>query len=73
MYPFGIMAQQLGVQNHEILYVGNSIRSDIRGARNAGMKTAYIMPLWRRILRRPLAEADISFENYRKLLKIVLN
>lgn len=73
VYPFGIMAQQLGVQNHEILYVGNSIRSDIRGARNAGMKTAYIMPLWRRILRRPLAEADISFENYRKLLKIVLN
>jgi putative hydrolase of the HAD superfamily len=71
-YPFGIMAQDLGVPPEQILYVGNSIKSDIDGARAAGLKTAYIMPLWRRLLGFKLKQADISFGSYRQLRKIVL-
>jgi len=71
-YTFGILAEKLGVPAESILYVGNSVRSDVRGAANAGMKTAYILPFWRKILHLPLKEADICFTNYRQLQKIVL-
>ena len=65
-------AKALNVPPEKILYVGNSIRADINGAKKAGMKTAYIMPFWRKILNKKLAQADISFKNYRQLKKIVL-
>lgn len=71
-YTFGILAEKLGVPAESILYVGNSVRSDVRGAANSGMKTAYILPFWRKILHLPLKEADICFSNYRQLQKIVL-
>lgn len=71
-YPFGIMARELGISPGEILYVGNSAKYDVKGAKNAGMKTAYLEPLWRRIFRRHLKDADISFGNYRQFQKIVL-
>lgn len=71
-YTFGLLAKKLGVPPESVLYVGNSIFSDIQGARYASMKTAYIMPLWRRILHKPPADADIVFNNYRQLQKIVL-
>ena len=71
-YPFGILAMELGVKPEEILYVGNSAKYDIMGAKNAGMKTAYLQPLWRTLLRRPLKEADISFANYRQFQKLAL-
>ena len=71
-YPFGVLAMELGVQPGEILYVGNSAKYDIQGAKNAGMKTAYLEPLWRRLFRKPLKEADISFENYRQFQKYAL-
>ncbi len=73
VYTFGTLAQKLGLPNENILYVGNSIRSDINGGKNVGMLTAYIMPLWRRILKKPLPQADISFSSYRQLQKFVLN
>ncbi len=72
VFTFGILADKLGVPAESILYVGNSVRSDVLGASNAGMKTAYILPLWRKILHLPLKEADICFSNYRQLQKIVL-
>ena len=71
-YPFGILAKELELEPHEILYVGNSIRSDIKGANNAGMKSAYIMPLKRKIFNKKLKIADISFKTYRQLLKSVI-
>jgi putative hydrolase of the HAD superfamily len=71
-YAFGNLSAALGVPCDRILYVGNSVAADIRGAKNAGMKTAYIMPLWRRLCRRPLPGADISFRTYRQLQKLVL-
>ncbi len=72
VYPFGVLAQKLGVKTHEVLYVGNSVRSDIEGGRDSGMKTAYIMPFWRKIFNKKLRKADISFKTYRQLCKIVL-
>ncbi len=72
VYPFGVLAQKLGLKPSEILYVGNSIRSDIEGASNAGMKTAYIMSIWRRLLNKKLEKADISFKSYRQLRDSVL-
>ena len=71
-YPFGILAMELGVKPQEILYVGNSAKYDIMGAKNAGMKTAYLEPWWRRALRKPLKEADISFSNYWQFQKLAL-
>lgn len=72
-YPFGILAQALDVPFERILYVGNSISADVRGAKAVGMKTAYIMPFWRKLLNLPLREADISFKNYCQLKDFVLH
>ncbi len=71
-YPFGVLAMELGVKPQEILYVGNSAKYDVLGAKNAGMKTAYLEPLWRRLFHKPLREADISFSNYRQFQEIAL-
>lgn len=72
VFPFGILAKQLGVKKEQILYVGNSRKYDVLGAKNAGMMSAYIMPLWRRIFHCPLKEADINFSNYRQFAEIVI-
>ena len=61
------------VKPTEVLYVGNSISADVKGAAAAGMKTAYLMPFWRRLFNKPLPEADISYKNYRQLKKFILN
>ena len=71
-YPFGVMAQALGVEFSQILYVGNSIRYDVKGAKNAGMKTAYLLSGWRKFFNKKLPEADISFANYRQFTDIVI-
>jgi putative hydrolase of the HAD superfamily len=71
--PFDALADALGVPKETILYVGNSVRFDVRGARGAGLKTAYLLPLWRKILSKPLKEADFSFKNYRHLRDFVLH
>jgi putative hydrolase of the HAD superfamily len=71
-YPFGIMANALGLEPGQILYVGNSVKFDVRGANNAGMKSAIIAPLLKRIFSKKIKEADISFSNYRQFQNIVL-
>lgn len=71
-YPFGILANALNLEPGQILYVGNSVRFDVRGANNAGMKSALIAPPLKRILCKKTKEADISFSSYRQFLKIVL-
>lgn len=74
-YPFGVMAMKLGVEPREILYVGNSVKYDVRGAANAGMRTALVesafRSLLRRLFRRP-SGADIVFSDYRRLVSAVL-
>lgn len=71
-YSFLRMSEALGVEPSKILYVGNSLKYDVRGCHNAGMKSAYLLPFWRRFFRKPLKEAEISFSNYRQLQNIVL-
>lgn len=71
-YPFGILSRKLNVSPEKILYVGNSIKYDVQGANNAGMKSAYIMTGINRIFNRKCPEADFSFKNYRQLLNFVL-
>ena len=71
-YPFGIMAMALELEPSQILYVGNSIKFDVRGANNAGMKTAIIASKLKRIFSKKIKEADISFSNYRQFLNNVL-
>ena len=59
-FTFGSLAIKLGLPTESILYVGNSIPSDVEGAAAAGMKTAYILPFWRSLLGIPLKEADMQ-------------
>jgi putative hydrolase of the HAD superfamily len=70
--PFDTLAAALNEPREKILYVGNSLRFDVRGARSAGLKTAYFMPFWSGILSKPPQDADFSFKSYRQLRKIVL-
>jgi putative hydrolase of the HAD superfamily len=71
--PFAALAQSLSLSPTEILYVGNSPRYDIEGARAAGMRAALIR-------RSPLSTgrcsgtggADFVFKDYRQLQKYVL-
>ena len=71
-YPFGIMAMAMELEPSQILYVGNSIHFDVRGANNAGMKSAIIVSPLKRIFSKKIKEADISFSNYRQFLNSVL-
>lgn len=71
-YPFGVMALALDIEPSEILYVGNSVKFDVRGARNAGMRTAIIASKIKRIFSKKIKEADISFSDYRQFLNNVL-
>jgi putative hydrolase of the HAD superfamily len=63
--PFECLARGLGLEPSRILYVGNSLAYDVRGALNAGLKAALISP-WRR------SGAGFVFFDYRKLAQYVL-
>jgi putative hydrolase of the HAD superfamily len=59
--PFAMLASRLGLPPGRILYVGNSPRIDVAGAKAAGMSAAIVA------LRR-VAGADLSFYDWRKLV-----
>jgi putative hydrolase of the HAD superfamily len=63
--PFRELERQLGVPASRILYVGNSVRYDIAGAKQAGMKAALIAS-------RPKGNADFTFSAYQDLQNYVL-
>ena len=58
--PFRYIAERIGVATGQVLFVGNSYRYDIVGARNVGMLTAHFS---RR--RVPFSVADYTFANYK--------
>ena len=70
--PFLELASRLKTEPKNILYVGNSVSYDVKGARGAGMKTALIRPGWK---KRPSPEdaADFTFHDYRQLCDYVLS
>ncbi len=70
--PFMALSKALMVPPSRILYVGNSIRSDVRGASAVGMKTACIMHPLSALLGHSVPGADISFSGYRQLTQNVL-
>jgi putative hydrolase of the HAD superfamily len=66
--PFMELARRLDCPPERILYVGNSRKYDVGGAKQAGMKAALIS--WP--FRRSCPEADFVFSDYRKLTQFVL-
>jgi len=69
---FKMLAQNMGLAEDKILYVGNSRSYDVTGAFKAGMKTAWIKnPLFLGSgFKKP--KPDFSFSNYRQLYNFML-
>jgi putative hydrolase of the HAD superfamily len=70
--PFGKLAEALGLPPERILYVGNSRRYDMYGAKRAGMKTALIS-FSPALQDRSRSFADFVFHDYRQLQNYVLS
>jgi putative hydrolase of the HAD superfamily len=70
--PFGKLAEALDLPPEQILYVGNSRRYDMYGAKQAGMKTAliWVSPFYPGSFRR---FTDFVFHDYRQLQNYVLS
>jgi putative hydrolase of the HAD superfamily len=69
---FRELARSLGTQPERVLYVGNSVRYDVAGAKNAGMQTALKTSFFLKTVRKPRVNADFTFSDYRQLLEYVL-
>jgi putative hydrolase of the HAD superfamily len=67
--PFEELARALDCPAEQILYVGNSPRYDVEGARRAGMKTALKTGLF---APKKSGGADFTFSDYRKLRDFML-
>lgn len=65
--PFKKMAQELGIAPEEILYVGNSFKYDVLGAKAAGMKA-----VWFSKKKDKTKTADFVFKDYEDLKRVVL-
>jgi len=70
--PFLALADALGVSPDRMLYVGNSVSSDVQGASAVGMKTACVVHPLALTAGYRIPGADISFSSYRKLTRNVL-
>jgi len=69
--PFLDLAADLGAAPEEVLYVGNSRRYDIAGAKAAGMLAALKVPRLGKRLPRGHARPDIVFSVYADLPALV--
>jgi len=71
--PFEVLAKALGCKPEHILYVGNSSRYDVTGAKQAGMKAALLSAGWG---SSPTVingiKPDFTFRNYRQLRDFML-
>jgi putative hydrolase of the HAD superfamily len=70
------LAENLSADPQRILYVGNSVRYDVAGARNVGMKTGlkvpFYFPFHFKGVNKPVNNADFTFHDYRQLCEYVL-
>jgi putative hydrolase of the HAD superfamily len=66
--PFNNMISKFGVSPEEILYVGNSYKYDILGARKAGLRTAHLVKK-----AEPDSLADYSFLSFLDLRDWILS
>jgi len=67
--PFRELANALGCPPEQILYVGNSRRYDVEGAKRSGMKAAFLN-IWFPVITG--VKADFTFRDYRKLRNFML-
>ena len=72
------LAEALDTDPSKIMYVGNSIKYDLIGAKRAGMQSALISfktgnSLKKAFKRYNSSEPDFIFKDYRKLINYVLN
>jgi len=65
--PFLELSHRLGLSAGEIMYVGNHYKYDILGAKEAGMRSAYLSGR-----RSADSEADITFASYEELRDSIL-
>lgn len=70
--PFLLLSKRLKVKAEEILYVGNSVKFDVSGARRSGLKSALFLPFFHFLFQVFSKKADIHFYSYRQLQRIVL-
>ena len=63
---FDMIATKLGVKNDEVIYVGDSYKKDIMGAKNAGMT-----PVWYLSLQNKTDEDVLAVSSYPELKNIV--
>ena len=68
MTPFIALSDRLGIEPKAILYVGDSYRKDVRGARNAGMHTCLIFTS----PRKEYTEADLCVPSWKDFIEMVL-
>jgi putative hydrolase of the HAD superfamily len=63
----------LGVPPAQVLFVGNKLRHDIRGARDAGMRTAWIQrgPAWLGVFRPARRHADVMLPSLADLVAVL--
>lgn len=65
--PFQQMIREFGIAPDEILYVGNSYKYDVIGAAAAGMRTAWLKPLFSKHGSSSNTQADIIFSSFNDL------
>ncbi|HUW42592.1 MAG TPA: HAD family hydrolase [Rectinemataceae bacterium] len=63
--PFVMLCDSLALEPEDILYVGNSVRYDLAGARAAGLGAAILS-------RRKVPGADLSFSAWEDLVEFAL-
>ena len=70
---FEKLAREMSLPCEKILYVGNSYPYDVVGAAGTGMKTAWIKGVFKSAGSKNNPKPDFIFNNYRQLLKFMVN
>jgi HAD superfamily hydrolase (TIGR01549 family) len=70
-HPAGLQAAmaKMGTKPEETLHVGDSVGFDVRGAKNAGMMSAWLKWWWRR--NKYDIQPDYTFSNFNELMDIL--
>lgn len=68
--PFKRLLAELNCKAEETLFIGNSYKYDVRGAKACGLKTALLS---RRMYHKGDLKPDYQFRNYRQLRKFLLD
>ena len=63
--PFEMLISKMNLEPHAILYVGDSLRKDIEGAKRAGLRTALLSK------KEESGSEDILFRDYSELDRVL--